>query len=85
MLAAGINDAAYSMDVRKERPSSESRTGQDLRSFEIAVERFTKDPNSRLFDVLSSGPLPPDDVGEYVRVYERGMQEVRRFLLGGES
>jgi hypothetical protein len=59
-------------------------TEGDFRAFEIALERFSKsNPRQHLFDVLDTGPISPEDVGEFISVYNRGMLEVQRFLAAG--
>lgn len=73
------NPAEYLIDVLRAPPKPGTDTGMDLRAFEIAVSRFRSGTNP-LFDVLSSGPIPPEDVSEFVAVYSRGMAEVDRFL-----
>ncbi len=55
--------------------------GADLRSARLALDRYTRRPPA-LADVLSAGPLPAtgDDLGAYVAVFRRGLDEVRLFL-----
>lgn len=78
----GLDRASdYYVDVLRSPPSAKSRAGSDLRAVRMALEQFGSKPLSRsLFDVLDTGPIPPEDVGEYVGVYRRGMEEVHAFL-----
>ena len=79
--AAGVDDGPYLMDVRTKPPSPETGTGRDFQAFRIALERMSREkPHEAIFDVLSTGPIPPADIGGYADVYRRGMDEVRRFL-----
>lgn len=78
-IGADIADD-YLIDVLRSPPSSGTQTGKDFRAFEMALARHANGPGS-LFDVLNSGPLPPDDATAYAGVYERGLEEVRRFLM----
>ncbi len=80
--AVGLDDPSqYLVDVRTNPPPLSSDTSRDIRAFQIAVDRFA-DASRRdhLLAVLATGPIPPDEVPEYVAVYERGMREVQQFL-----
>ncbi|MEO2091183.1 MAG: hypothetical protein ABGY75_17105, partial [Gemmataceae bacterium] len=57
-----------------------TETGKDFRAFEMALAR-QRDGFRSLLDVLGSGPLPPEDATAYADVYQRGMDEVRQFLV----
>ncbi|HEX7600275.1 MAG TPA: Qat anti-phage system QueC-like protein QatC [Polyangiaceae bacterium] len=82
--AASLADAAYDVDVLSPDAALTVETRKDLRAFEIAMRRLRDaKPSHALFDVLSTGPLPPEDVAEYAAVYRRGMEEVARFLTPG--
>ncbi|MBN72082.1 MAG: hypothetical protein CME32_22730 [Gimesia sp.] len=82
LYAAGLDDPAhYLNDIVSTRPSAGSDTNRDLRAFEMAVARFDEADLSRhLFDVLSTGPIPPEHADEFAAVYRRGMTEVKNFL-----
>jgi len=82
LLAVGLDDASrYLSDIRTNRPPHDSDTNRDLRAFEMALASFDPDSRSRhLFDVLSTGPIPPEHIEQFVDVYRRGMLEVRAFL-----
>jgi hypothetical protein len=83
MTHATIEDAIYNIDVRTDAPDYKAESGRDVRAFEMALARFkgTKLKES-LASVMSTGPLPPEDVVEFANVYRRGMEEVGRFLKG---
>lgn len=82
LLAAGLdNGSRYLSDIRTTKPPHDSETNRDLRAFEMALARFDADDHARhLFDVLSTGPIPPESIEQFVDVYRRGMLEVRAFL-----
>ena len=83
MEHAKISDATYNVDVCTDPPGYKGESGRDFRAFEMAIERIknTKAIDS-LASVLSTGPLPPEEVTEFAKVYRRGMEEVGRFLKG---
>jgi 7-cyano-7-deazaguanine synthase in queuosine biosynthesis len=82
MNAAGFDDAPYDIDVLTHPPDVSTETGEDLRAFEMALERFAASrPHEALFRVLSTGSLPPEDAAEYAAVYSRGMEELGRLLM----
>jgi hypothetical protein len=82
LAAAGHDDPSrYDCDVLRDPPTANTQTGRDLRAFQMAARRFDPDGRHRhLFEVLSTGPIPPEDVTGYVEVYRSGMDEIRRFL-----
>lgn len=81
MTAAGLSDAPYNVNVRSRPPKADTESGRDLRAFKMAVARLDGAPaRQALLDVLSTGPLPPEDASEYASVYRRGMAEVGAFL-----
>lgn len=75
----------YVYSVLKSPPPQTKKSGSDIRAFKLALEKMKdKSKSSLMFDVLSSGPVPTDDYEEfakYIDVYERGMKEVKTFLL----
>jgi 7-cyano-7-deazaguanine synthase in queuosine biosynthesis len=86
--AAGTADGPYRTDLTdsKQRPRAETDSGSDLRAFEMAYLRCkARGPRDAALDVLSSGPLPPEDVARYADVYVRGLAEVGRFLGLGKG
>lgn len=81
MKAASVPDAVYDVDVRRSDAALTEETRRDLRAFQIALARLRGAKSSQtLFDVLSTGPLPPEDAGDYAAVYRRGMEEIARFI-----
>jgi 7-cyano-7-deazaguanine synthase in queuosine biosynthesis len=81
LASVQLDNCKYNVDILKDPPMSDRDTGRDFRAFQMAIERSNyANPRSALFDVLSAGPLPPDDVKYYVGVYSRGMDEVRSFF-----
>jgi hypothetical protein len=74
----------YIVDVLTNPPYTGGEMARDLTAFKIAVERFRNAKRqSAIFDVLTSGPLPGEDVESYAEVYRRGMKEVANFLRSG--
>lgn len=82
LLKAGIDDPkSYLTDIRTNPPARGSETSRDLRAFEMALARFDPDDGDRhVFEVLSTGPIPPNNIEDFVDVYRRGMLEVQDFL-----
>lgn len=51
----------------------------------MAIRKFTESrPSADLFKVMSSGPLPPDNIDDFIGVYVRGMNELSKYLTGAE-
>ena len=69
----------YLIDVLRNPPGAGTETGKDFRAFEMALAR-PRGGHRSILDVLNSGPLPPEDAAVYAGVYDRGMDEVGRFL-----
>jgi len=81
IFESGMPDATYDHDIFNLPPLSRSDKGKDLRAMKIALERFSqRGERKAVFDVLSSGPIPPDELSQYVGVYCRGMKEIGNFL-----
>lgn len=82
MNAAGIdNPAHYLLDVCTQTPPATSAKARDPRAFHMAAARFSEKRSQELvIDVVSTGPVPPGDIAQYVDVYRRGMEEIRAFL-----
>lgn len=79
--AAATPDARYTVDVKTSPPDPTTQKGRDFRAFSMAIERFRTNPTSRaLFDVLNTGPIPPEDAPAYADVYRRGMNELWQLL-----
>ncbi|MBN9521544.1 hypothetical protein J0H58_23995 [bacterium] len=80
-MAAGTPDAGYTVDVRTAPPEPTTQKGRDFRALSIAIERFrTRSTGRTLFDVLDTGPIPPEDIRAYAEVYRRGMLELTDLL-----
>lgn len=81
--AAGTPDAGYTLDVLTSPPDPAKRKGRDFRALSMAVERYYGRPARRaMFDVLDSGPVPPDEIASYTEAYRNGMDELTAFLSG---
>jgi 7-cyano-7-deazaguanine synthase in queuosine biosynthesis len=81
MEAASLPDAVYDNDVLRADVKLSVERRKDLRAFEIAVQRWRgASLSDAVFDVLNTGPLPPEEAAEYASVYMRGMDEIARFL-----
>jgi hypothetical protein len=54
----------------------------DLRAVKIALNKYERKP-PRIGNILTAGPLPvaDDELGQYLAVFKRGLDEVRKFLL----
>src|SRR5205085_4443542 len=84
MKAAGfsIKDAAF-FDIVNGEFDPRTTKGRDRRGFEIAVQRAKGlSPLQLVAEVLNTGPLPPEEIQEYVGVYRRGIEEVGKLLRG---
>jgi len=81
MKAAGITDRAPDWDIVAQPLAATSARVHDVRAFKIALERFKgRNPRGDIFQILRSGPIPPDEAKDYAAVYRRGMAEVAKFL-----
>ncbi|MCH8146078.1 MAG: hypothetical protein IIA55_15310 [Gemmatimonadetes bacterium] len=80
VTAAGLEeaDAPYTFDVRHRAPTG--TRASDLRAVKIALARDEESGSPNSFRVLEAGPLPSDEILEFVGVYERGMSELVAFL-----
>jgi 7-cyano-7-deazaguanine synthase in queuosine biosynthesis len=80
-----IFSSNYVYDILKSPPPQTRKSGSDIRAFKLALESIKgKTKQFFAFNILSSGPVPTDDYDEfekYIDVYERGMKEVKTFLL----
>ena len=78
MDAAGLPDAPYIIDAVQSPPDAKLDKGQDVRALLMAIHRFRGDSSRRrnIRAVLSSGPIPPHDIGNFADVYGRGMEEL---------
>jgi hypothetical protein len=80
ILAARGNDVTpYGRDVLHDELTPVRRS--DVRAVKMALARYAARP-PRLSDILIPGPLPvsDEDLSEYLGVFSRGLDEIRRFL-----
>mgnify|MGYP000071078259 CR=1 FL=1 len=78
---ANLTDGPMAVDIINDPPDPDSKKGQDLRAVKIALQRLRNRPRHRIvLDLLDSGPIPQEDLSNYVDVYLRGMEEVRAFI-----
>lgn len=78
---ADLTDGTMAVDIIDDPPDYDSKKGQDLRAVKIALRRLRNRPHYRIvLDLLDSGPIPQEDLDNYVDVYLRGMEEVRAFI-----
>lgn len=78
MAKVDLDEAsAYDYDVQKNTLTGGKK--EDLRAFEIAVQRRGR---SARVELLKSGPMPSDTklLSRYSGVYKRGLEEVASFL-----
>ncbi|MCI0724135.1 MAG: hypothetical protein L0338_35025 [Acidobacteria bacterium] len=82
MKAAGMDDSDdYNFDILAKEPSPDTALGRDVRAFGMAIERTRSMSHLQLVaEVLGAGPVPPEEIGELMAVYQRGLDEVGRFL-----
>lgn len=78
---ANLADGPMAVDIINDPPDHDSKKGQDLRAVKIALRRLRNRPRHRIIlDLLDSGPIPQEDLPNYIDVYLRGMAEVRAFI-----
>jgi 7-cyano-7-deazaguanine synthase in queuosine biosynthesis len=79
-----IRKTKYVYLIKKSPPSPMTKTGSDLRAFQLGLERLKSMPDHTvMFDLLAAGPIPFSDKPElktYLDLYLRGMKEVNDFL-----
>lgn len=81
LASVGLDKGNYNIDILNDEPPYDRNRGRDFRAFQMAVERHrTSGSQVSPFDVLKAGPLPPEDIKDYMEMYSRGMDEVLRFL-----
>jgi hypothetical protein len=83
LMRANMGHGTYDVDILTSPPARGSDTAADLRAFGMALERF-KGMNQRDYvaAVLSTGPIPANEVTRFGDVYRRGMLEVGALLAG---
>lgn len=84
--AAGILDGSkYDIDVLQNPPNASNTAGSDYRAVMMAIQKFKDSrPSDDLFKVISSGPLPRENISDFIGVYARGMNELSKYLTGSE-
>lgn len=81
---ANLTDRPMAVDIINDPPNHNSKKGQDLRAIKMALRRLCNRPRHRIIlDLLNSGPIPHEDLLNYLDVYLRGMEEVRAFTERG--
>jgi 7-cyano-7-deazaguanine synthase in queuosine biosynthesis len=71
----------YDTDVVADPPGTNTTAGKNRRALEIAIERARGlSTIQTVAEVLHSGPIPPEDAGEYAAVFRRGLEEVARLF-----
>jgi hypothetical protein len=82
MKTAGIDDSDdYNFDILDKDPPPNTALGRDVRAFRMAIERTRSMSHLQLVaEVLGAGPAPPEEISELIAVYQRGLDEVGRFL-----
>ena len=79
--AAKSPDAVYAVDVLKNPPGRKTESGRDHWAIRIGLQRFKgNDRDHDICDVMTSGPIEPREIGEWVDVYRRGMRELSEFF-----
>lgn len=81
----GVDDTEYGIpDLAAAPLVAKHAEGKQIRSFQVAVQRLTKDP--KLADILIHKPGPlsddPAKLADLASVYRRGMSEVGALLKG---
>ena len=82
MHLAGLDNANdYLYDVLTEANKLKKGSVKDLRAISIAIERYKQLGNLEMVSkVISTGPIPPNDIKSYVKAYAEGMEEIETFL-----
>lgn len=80
ITAVGGDPTVYMVHDLRQPLSSRRRS--DLRAFKLALDRYAHRP-AQLADVLLAGPVPGSDeeLGSYLAVFQRGLDEVQQFML----
>lgn len=83
-FGSGLDTTVYGMQDLKSKPlNTLGAEGQQVRSFQFAIERLTSKPDFARFLVHSSGSLSDESrerQAALVEVYRRGMREVEHIL-----
>jgi hypothetical protein len=85
-LGTGVDTTTYTVADLKSAPLRTSKAeGQQIRSFQFAINRLRSKPNYENLLIHTSGPLgdeSPERKIELANVYRRGMEEVDAILQG---
>jgi len=82
---AGVDSTAYGLaDLKASILDTRQAEGQQVRSFQIAIERLAKRPDIAKALIHKQGPLydDPSRHNDLADVYRRGLEEVGRLLAG---
>lgn len=83
--AVCLADATYNIPIETEAPPHTTEAGRDYRAFLMALERDSGLTASQAtFRILSSGPLPSEEMTALAGLYVRGMDEVRALIGTGK-
>ncbi len=81
----GQDDTTYAIpDLRSRILDTNKAEGLHVRSFQFALAKLARNPESARLEIHRPGPLidHPNDLAAYETVYVEGMREVGRFLDG---
>lgn len=82
---AGNDPTMYSLgDLTENTLDTRQAEGQQVRSFQLAINRLARRPDLARALIHKPGPLfdYPDRIDTYADVYQRGLEEVRKILVG---
>jgi len=76
------NENHYVYSINENQLPYKDDIGRDLRAFKMGIARLKKNKPNLSLHVLRSGPIPNknEDLQKYVRVYEKGMEEVANLI-----
>jgi 7-cyano-7-deazaguanine synthase in queuosine biosynthesis len=79
---AGMSEGEYLFDISSSTKNLSKSEGETLRALKIFLERNKKRSGSKIFDLLSNGPIPDKSgsIGEYEAVFNRGLIELMDLL-----
>jgi len=73
---ANIEDESVYRKNCHEMKSIKSKTAiTNINSFKISIEKYKNMKGSKAFKIQESGPIE-NNINEYIKIYERGMQEI---------
>jgi 7-cyano-7-deazaguanine synthase in queuosine biosynthesis len=81
LRVVGMDTETHHFDILTGDATPRETRGADRRAFEMAIERTrTMRPLQLVSEVVSSGPIEPDEIDSSVGVFRRGLDEVTQFL-----